>query len=97
MHLLKARGELLLFLQAHHILTLPCLRPVQVLPLGASKGTGVAWLLQHLGVDAAHVMALGDGENDLEMLQMAGVSAYMHARRGPGRSACMHGEGPWRG
>jgi hydroxymethylpyrimidine pyrophosphatase-like HAD family hydrolase len=34
---------------------------VQVLPLGGSKGAGVAWLLDHLGVDPRHVMALGDG------------------------------------
>lgn len=47
---------------------------MQVLPLGASKGNGVAWLLDHLGVDATHVMAMGDGENDVEMLQLAGVS-----------------------
>lgn len=47
---------------------------LQVLPLGASKGNGVAWLLAQLGVDAACVMAVGDGENDVEMLQLAGVS-----------------------
>ncbi len=40
---------------------------MQVLPLGASKGAGVAWLLDHLGVDPRHVMALGDGDNDVEM------------------------------
>jgi hydroxymethylpyrimidine pyrophosphatase-like HAD family hydrolase len=33
---------------------------VQVLPLGASKGSGVQWLLDHMGVDPAHVMALGE-------------------------------------
>jgi hydroxymethylpyrimidine pyrophosphatase-like HAD family hydrolase len=32
----------------------------QVLPLGASKGSGVQWLLDHMGVDPAHVMALGE-------------------------------------
>jgi hydroxymethylpyrimidine pyrophosphatase-like HAD family hydrolase len=38
---------------------------LEVLPLGASKGAGVAWLLDRLGVDPACVMALGDGENDV--------------------------------
>ena len=45
----------------------------QVLPLGASKGVGVAWLLERLGVDPGDVMALGDAENDLEMLQLCGL------------------------
>ncbi|KXZ46767.1 hypothetical protein GPECTOR_41g732 [Gonium pectorale] len=48
---------------------------LEVLPLGASKGAGLRWLLDHLGVDPANVMALGDGENDVEMLAMAGAKA----------------------
>lgn len=43
----------------------PAARPpaarTQVLPLGASKGEGVSWLLAELGRDPAHLMALGDG------------------------------------
>jgi 3-deoxy-D-manno-octulosonate 8-phosphate phosphatase KdsC-like HAD superfamily phosphatase len=49
----------------------------QVLPLGASKGEGVSWLLQHLRMSPSGMLALGDGENDIEMLQMAAVSAAM--------------------
>jgi phosphoserine phosphatase len=48
--------------------------PQQVLPPGCSKGSGLAWLLDHLGVPPGAVMALGDGENDVEMLQAVGVS-----------------------
>ena len=33
----------------------------------------MGWLLNHMGVDAADVVAFGDGENDIEMLQAAGV------------------------
>lgn len=51
--------------------------PGQVLPLGASKGLGVGWLLDRLGVDPAAVLALGDGENDVEMLQLAGLGVAM--------------------
>lgn len=50
---------------------------MQVLPLGASKGAGVSWLLNRLGVDPAACMALGDGENDLEMLQLVGLGVAM--------------------
>ena len=42
----------------------------QVLPPGASKGSGVTRLLQELNVEPQNLMALGDGENDVEMLQV---------------------------
>jgi hydroxymethylpyrimidine pyrophosphatase-like HAD family hydrolase len=47
------------------------------LPLGASKGAGVAWLLDHLGMNPTGLLALGDGENDIEMLQLAAVGVAM--------------------
>ncbi|GFH21814.1 uncharacterized protein HaLaN_19184, partial [Haematococcus lacustris] len=50
---------------------------LEVLPMGGSKGEGVQWLLDHMGVQAQHVMALGDGENDIEMLQLAGLGVAM--------------------
>jgi HAD superfamily hydrolase (TIGR01484 family) len=53
-----------------------CIHAAQVLPPGASKGAGVALLLRELGVRPEHLMALGDGENDVEMLQVL----LMHAR-----------------
>lgn len=46
---------------------------LEVLPYGASKGAGVAWLLDRLGIDPGHCMALGDGENDVEMLKLVGL------------------------
>jgi len=43
----------------------------------AGKGSSLQKLAAHLGVDAANVMALGDQENDLTMLQFAGTSVAM--------------------
>ena len=43
----------------------------------AGKGPSLQKLAEHLGVDAANVMALGDQENDLSMLQFAGTSVAM--------------------
>ena len=56
---------------------------IEVLPLGASKGRGVQMLLDDLGILPEEMMAIGDGENDLEMLQMAGIGIAM----GNGRTA----------
>ncbi len=50
---------------------------VEALPPNASKGAGVAWLINHLGVPPEAVLALGDGENDIEMVQMAGLGVAM--------------------
>jgi Cof subfamily protein (haloacid dehalogenase superfamily) len=50
---------------------------IEVLPPGASKGRGVKMLLDDLGISPANMLAIGDGENDLEMLQMAGVGVAM--------------------
>lgn len=50
---------------------------VEILPPGASKGDGLRRVLAHLQVDPAQVMAIGDGENDVEMLEIAGVGVAM--------------------
>ncbi len=50
---------------------------IEVLPPGVSKGEGVGWLLAEMGIAPATVMAIGDGENDIEMLQMVGLGVAM--------------------
>ena len=37
-----------------------------------SKGTGLAWVAGRLGVETGDIVAFGDGENDLELLEEAG-------------------------
>jgi Cof subfamily protein (haloacid dehalogenase superfamily) len=39
-----------------------------------SKGSGMAFLAEHLGFEAGRTVAFGDGENDLELLQWAGYA-----------------------
>jgi hypothetical protein len=39
---------------------------------GVSKGSGMAFVAERLGFDAAHTIAFGDGENDVELLEWAG-------------------------
>ncbi|KAH7284049.1 hypothetical protein KP509_34G037700 [Ceratopteris richardii] len=50
---------------------------LEIIPVGASKGKGVSLLLQDLGVHPDEVMAIGDGENDIEMLQLVGWGVAM--------------------
>lgn len=46
---------------------------LEVLPKGQSKANGVRILLKDLGVALENVMAIGDAENDIEMLKMVGL------------------------
>jgi HAD superfamily hydrolase (TIGR01484 family) len=46
-------------------------------PQGVSKASGLEFLCERLGVDRADVLAVGDGNNDLEMLTWAGRGVAM--------------------
>lgn len=50
---------------------------VEVLPPNGSKGTALKSVLRSLGISAENTLAIGDAENDLEMLQLAGVGVAM--------------------
>lgn len=44
---------------------------------GVTKGTSLAFLAQHLGIQQAEVIACGDGNNDLTMIEWAGFGVAM--------------------
>jgi hydroxymethylpyrimidine pyrophosphatase-like HAD family hydrolase len=47
---------------------------VEWLPSGCSKALGVEKLCQKLGIDpSTELLAMGDGENDVERLQLASI------------------------
>jgi HAD superfamily hydrolase (TIGR01484 family) len=46
-------------------------------PVGVSKASGLAYVAHRLGVDRADVLAIGDGRNDIEMLEWAGRGVAM--------------------
>ncbi|WP_027186360.1 Cof-type HAD-IIB family hydrolase [Desulfovibrio inopinatus] len=43
----------------------------------ATKGQGLAFVLDTLGIDRKHAIAIGDGHNDIGMLKLAGYSAAL--------------------
>lgn len=47
---------------------------VEINAEGATKGEAAAWLLKRLGISPANMLAAGDSDNDLSMLEMAAVS-----------------------
>jgi Cof subfamily protein (haloacid dehalogenase superfamily) len=71
---------------------------LEIIPVGASKGAAMTRLSAHLGVPLERVVAVGDQENDVEMLREAGLGVAMpHApelvRRAAGRTAPTAAEG----
>lgn len=50
---------------------------IDLLPRGIHKGWGLRSLMERWKIDADQIMAFGDSENDLEMLELAGYSLAM--------------------
>ncbi|KRF21081.1 haloacid dehalogenase [Nocardioides sp. Soil797] len=50
---------------------------LDISPVGVSKASALAYVGLQLGVAAADVLAIGDGRNDIEMLQWAGRGVAM--------------------
>lgn len=50
---------------------------LEILHRGASKGVALSQLASHLGLKADEVMAIGDNENDLTMIDYAGIGVAM--------------------
>ena len=44
---------------------------------GADKGSALLWLADYLGIDREETMSFGDGENDIPMIQAAGIGVAM--------------------
>lgn len=50
---------------------------LDIAPHGVSKASGLQFLCEHLGIDPADTLAVGDGNNDREMLAWAGHGVAM--------------------
>lgn len=59
---------------------------LEVLPARTSKAEGLRRLLEHLQINPRRVMAVGDGENDIEMMQMVGLPVATRCSRSRGTS-----------
>jgi len=50
---------------------------IEIIAFGCSKGAGLAFAAERLGLEAEHVAAIGDNVNDLEMITWAGLGVAM--------------------
>ena len=52
-------------------------RNLEVTSQDATKGKALAWIGEEMGIRPEEILAIGDSENDLAMIQMAGVGIAM--------------------
>lgn len=50
---------------------------LEMIPITSGKGTALKWLSEYLGVEICNTLAAGDMENDISMLEAAGVGVAM--------------------
>lgn len=53
------------------------LTSLEATPLGVTKALGLEWLCAHLGISVEETIAVGDGDNDLEVMGIAGLAVAM--------------------
>lgn len=67
---------------------------VELNAFGTSKWNGLVWLAKMLGRSPEHILVLGDGENDMDMLRRASVGVAManatHKVRACARAMTVH-------
>lgn len=54
-----------------------CYEYLEFMPLGINKGNSIKWMCEYLDIPLENTIAVGDAENDITMLQTAGVGAVM--------------------
>ena len=60
-----------------NVLAYPRHLQMEISRAGATKSWGIQALCAHLGIEAREVLALGDSDNDLDLLSWAGCSVAM--------------------
>lgn len=82
------RGELTPIVAEHGRLVRTRRDYLEIIPVAASKGAALGPLAAHMGVTVDRVVAVGDQENDIELLRAAGLGIAMpHAPEAVRRAA----------
>jgi len=72
-------------------------RFLEIRPEGASKADGLAGLAKRLSIDPVNILAVGDNDNDVELLEWAGISVCVsgasQAAQRASKFVSMHGPG----
>lgn len=65
------------FMHVTGTIPVPMGKSAEIATLGVTKGSTIVELLDHLGLDAADAIGIGDSFNDIEMFEVCGLSIAM--------------------
>ena len=68
---------------------------VMALPQGCNKASGLQFALDELGISPRNLVAIGDGENDRALLDMAEYSVAKRRNNVESRGRLRHRGDPW--
>ena len=63
---------------------------IEIVPSGTSKGGALKTLLRELGIAPENVLAIGDAENDIEMLELVGIGVAVGNASDPLKAVADH-------
>ncbi|WP_152486705.1 HAD-IIB family hydrolase [Herbaspirillum frisingense] len=95
----QAREQLLKYLQqANNVsITSSGTKYIEIRPAGSSKAVGMQWLCDRYQINPMNVLAVGDNDNDVELLSWAGISVSVGGASDAARRASkyysQHGAG----
>ena len=61
---------------------------LEISAVGVTKGTGLKKLCEHLGISLEETIAVGDADNDIDVLKTAGLSVAMGNANDTVKSIC---------
>lgn len=73
----RARAREALMKRGDVIVTSSFTNNLEINAIGATKGEGILRLAKHLGIEPEETMGIGDGGNDVTMIQMTGIGVAM--------------------
>lgn len=76
-HLEALRNKLQPWAEGHIQLVCSTDELLEMFPIASGKGSALEFLAKHLGIPISHTMSAGDQDNDISMLQAAGLGVAM--------------------
>ena len=76
-HIEGFRESMLSYSEGKMDVCFSCYEYLEFMPAGINKGNSIKWMCDYLNISIENTIAVGDAENDITMIQMAGIGAVM--------------------
>ncbi len=76
-HLEGFRDSMLAYCEGKMDVCFSCYEFLEFMPLGINKGNSIRWMCEYFNIPLCDTIAVGDADNDITMIQTAGIGAVM--------------------